>query len=98
MTISHDELAALVLENCRSIQRTVPGWKDVFAVGPAGEGRIFSAHQCISIIHYFDMLDATADRMIAAATPAETLPENVLQFPTGSRRRPSTTSGGGDAA
>lgn len=97
MTVSHDDFAALVLENCRAIKRSAPGWRHTIATTSARR-LILDSNQCASLATYFDMLEATADRMIAAATPAAALPENVLQFPTGSRRRPSTTSGGGDAA
>ena len=64
------------------------------------DGLRLSPSQCASVVHYFTYLEAVAKGVIdRVPEPVEAPAANVLQFPPGSRsRRPSTTSGGGDAA
>ena len=102
MTINHNAFVDLALEHLRAIQKTVPGWRDYFGTGTA-DGLRLEPGQCASLIHYFDCLEEVVRRLAELAPTAPradaTHSADVLQFPARSHpRRPSTPSGGGDAA
>ena len=97
-TIACEAFVEEALGMAAAVLVSTPSWKDFFALGGV-EGLTLDVRQCASMAHYFTCLETLAKALIDhAPKPAEAPPENVLQFPTGSRRRPSTTSGGGDAA
>ena len=83
-----------------AILTATPSWTEFFT-SAAAEGRTLDPNQCTAMVHYFTCLETLAKALITRAplTTGTDTPENVVQFPTGSRlRRPVGSSGGGDAA